>query len=98
MSMIDECRSCGSTELTSILSLGSQYPSNFVELNSVPDEKEQIPLELIFCENQDCGLLQLKHTAYRRQRQMCIRDSFDIHQSLTYEIMFVLVFPYFTLT
>ena len=65
MSMINECRSCGSTELTSILSLGSQYPSNFIELNSILDEKEQIPLELIFCENRDCGLLQLKHTASR---------------------------------
>lgn len=65
MSMITECRSCGSTDLTPILSLGSQYPSNFVELNSIPDKNEQIPLELIFCEKKDCGLLQLKHTASR---------------------------------
>ena len=65
MSMITECRSCGSTDLTPILSLGSQYPSNFVELNSIPDKNEQIPLELIFCEKEDCGLLQLKHTASR---------------------------------
>ena len=63
--MITECRSCGSTDLTPILSLGSQYPSNFVELNSIPDKNEQIPLELIFCEKKDCGLLQLKHTASR---------------------------------
>ena len=55
MSMITECRSCGSTDLTPILSLGSQYPSNFVELNSIPDKNEQIPLELIFCEKKDCG-------------------------------------------
>ena len=65
MSMIAECRSCGSTNLTPILSLGSQFPSNFIEPDSIPNEKEQIPLELIFCENQDCGLLQLKHTASR---------------------------------
>ena len=65
MSMITECRSCGSTDLTPILSLGSQYPSNFIELNSISDEKEKIPLELIFCEKNDCGLLQLKHTASR---------------------------------
>ena len=65
MSMITECRSCGSTDLTPILSLGSQYPSNFVELNSIPDKNEQIPLELIFCEKKDCGLLQLKHTVSR---------------------------------
>ena len=63
--MITECRSCGSTDLTPILSLGSQYPSNFVELNSIPDKNEQIPLELIFCEKKDCGLLQLKHTVSR---------------------------------
>jgi len=63
--MITECRSCGSTDLTTILSLGSQYPSNFVELNSIPDKNKQIPLELIFCEKKDCGLLQLKHTVSR---------------------------------
>ncbi len=63
--MITECRSCGSTDLTPILSLGLQYPSNFIELDFIPDEKDQIPLELIFCENHDCGLLQLKHTASR---------------------------------
>jgi SAM-dependent methyltransferase len=65
MSMITECRSCGSTDLTPILSLGLQYPSNFIELNSIPDKKEKIPLELIFCEKKYCGLLQLKHTASR---------------------------------
>jgi len=66
MSMITECRSCSSTDLTPILSLGLQYPSNFIELNSIPDKKEKIPLELIFCEKKDCGLLQLKHTASRK--------------------------------
>ena len=64
--MITECRSCSSTDLTPILSLGLQYPSNFIELNSIPDKKEKIPLELIFCEKKDCGLLQLKHTASRK--------------------------------
>ena len=63
--MITECRSCSSTDLTPILSLGLQYPSNFIELNSIPDKKEKIPLELIFCEKKYCGLLQLKHTASR---------------------------------
>ena len=65
MLTITECRSCGSTNLTNILSLGLQYPSNFIELNSISDKREQIPLELIFCEKKDCGLLQLKHTASR---------------------------------
>ena len=66
MLTITECRSCGSTNLTNILSLGLQYPSNFIELNSISDKREQIPLELIFCEKKDCGLLQLKHTASRK--------------------------------
>ena len=65
MLTITECRSCGSTNLTNILSLGLQYPSNFIELNSISDKREQIPLQLIFCEKKDCGLLQLKHTASR---------------------------------
>ncbi len=65
MSIITKCRSCGSSDLTTILSLGSQYPSNFIELNSTPNKKEQIPLELLFCENKNCGLLQLKHTVSR---------------------------------
>tara|TARA_B100000929_G_scaffold43736_1_gene31146 strand:- start:345 stop:1580 length:1236 start_codon:yes stop_codon:yes gene_type:complete len=65
MLTITECRSCGSTDLTNILSLGLQYPSNFIELNSISDKREQIPLELIFCEKKDCSLLQLKHTASR---------------------------------
>ena len=65
MLTITECRSCGSTNLTNILSLGLQYPSNFIELNSISDKREQIPLELIFCEKKDCSLLQLKHTASR---------------------------------
>ena len=65
MLTITECRSCCSTNLTNILSLGLQYPSNFIELNSISDKREQIPLELIFCEKKDCGLLQLKHTASR---------------------------------
>ena len=65
MLTITECRSCCSTNLTNILSLGLQYPSNFIELNSISDKREQIPLELIFCEKKDCSLLQLKHTASR---------------------------------
>lgn len=52
------CRTCGSTNLTDILSLGDQYVSNFVDS---PDQQgERIPLELILCH--DCKLLQLRHT------------------------------------
>ena len=56
------CRSCGSTALTSILSLGQQYVSNFVD-----DETQhglEAPLDLVLCDTSSggCGLLQLRHT------------------------------------
>ena len=54
---IKECRSCYSEKLESILSLGNQYVTNFI--NSEDEQGERIPLELILCEN--CNLLQLKH-------------------------------------
>ena len=53
---IRECRSCGSGNLISIISLGNQYVSGF------PYSKEdgtRAPLDLILCNN--CRLLQLKH-------------------------------------
>jgi len=59
---IDSCRSCGSKDLSEILSLGELYVTNFVKY-----EKEQgpkIPLDLILCDpKQGCGLLQLRDTA-----------------------------------
>jgi len=54
---IKECRSCYSEKLESILSLGNQYVTNFI--NSEDEQGERIPLELILCEN--CNLLQLRH-------------------------------------
>ena len=65
MSAITECRSCGTSDLISVLSLGNQYPSNFVDDDFSPNEKDKIPLELVFCRKKECGLLQLKHTASR---------------------------------
>ena len=57
------CRSCGCTNLLSILSLGDQYPSDFVDSTT----SMKIPLELVLCNEDDggCGLLQLKHTTPR---------------------------------
>lgn len=52
------CRTCGSTNLTPILSLGDQYVTNFVD--SPEQQGNKIPLELILC--RDCKLLQLRHT------------------------------------
>ena len=57
------CRSCGCSNMLSILSLGDQYPSDFID----SDTGVKIPLELILCNEDDggCGLLQLKHTTPR---------------------------------
>ncbi|KHO47153.1 MAG: hypothetical protein QJ16_C0007G0052 [archaeon GW2011_AR1] len=60
---IDSCRSCGKTELKSIINLGSHYVSNFV--NNEKEVGKKVPLELILCNEEvgGCGLLQLKHNA-----------------------------------
>ncbi len=42
---ITECRACGTSDLIPILSLGNQYPSNFIDENFSPNEKDKIPLE-----------------------------------------------------
>ena len=59
MERVDDCRVCGG-KLTDILSLGSQYVSDFVK-----DQKDtiQVPLDLARCEYQDCGTVQLRHNA-----------------------------------
>lgn len=56
------CRICGSTELTQILSLGDQYTSNFVTEDI--EKGLRGPLELVLCERSrgGCGLVQLRHT------------------------------------
>ena len=46
---ITECRACGESDLIPILSLGNQYPSNFIDEDFSPNEKDKIPLELVFC-------------------------------------------------
>ena len=58
---IDSCRSCGSKELSDILSLGDLYVTNFI--NSEEEQGPRIPLELTLCNpEKGCGLLQLRHT------------------------------------
>jgi NDP-4-keto-2,6-dideoxyhexose 3-C-methyltransferase len=62
------CRSCGSSSLPEVLSLGDLYVSNFVDSPS-PEDWPKIPLELLLCE--ECSLLQLRHSTppewlYRR--------------------------------
>lgn len=59
---IRKCRICGKEKLQQVLSLGTQYLSNFVE---VPDQAVfAAPVELVLCSKRSggCGLLQLKHS------------------------------------
>src|SRR5207249_7738305 len=52
-----QCRLCASRKLTTVLSLGNQYVSDFV---TAAGQHPKSPLELIRC--RDCGLVQLRHT------------------------------------
>lgn len=56
---ITKCRICSSTNLQSVMSLGSQYLTG-VFPKSESDIITKGPLELVWCV--DCGLLQLKHS------------------------------------
>lgn len=58
---INKCRACNSPKLKGILSLGTQYLSDFTSTNSKP---EKYPLSLVLCK--DCILLQLKHNVPQR--------------------------------
>ncbi len=57
---IDACRACQSPKLDDVLSLGTQYVSDFVTLDG---NSPQAPLELVRCST--CGLIQLRHTFSR---------------------------------
>src|SRR5689334_20083372 len=56
--ILNECRACKSKNLTTVLSLGKSYLSDFVTTSKKP---ASYPLVLVLCKN--CYLLQLKHTA-----------------------------------
>ncbi|MGI8550093.1 MAG: methyltransferase domain-containing protein [Dehalococcoidia bacterium] len=61
MSQIDACRSCGGTELLSILSLGSMPLANSLLTTVPPGEPEPVyPLDLVLCP--DCSLVQITET------------------------------------
>src|SRR5947209_7142969 len=57
---INACRACQSLKLNEVLSLGTQYVSDFVTLDG---DSPQAPLEVVRCSN--CGLVQLRHTFSR---------------------------------
>lgn len=63
ISVVNKCRVCGFQNLSTIISLGDFYVSDFLgELET--DKAKKAPLELVLCEESKggCGLLQLKHT------------------------------------
>ena len=62
---VNNCRVCDSNELIPVLSLGDQYPNDFVTDETIVDKKSRVPLDLVICGQTDCGLLQLKHTYSR---------------------------------
>ena len=64
---ITSCRVCQNPNLVQILSLGSQFISNYVDEKFVHSDGDKVPLDLVLCpENTGgCGLLQSKHTASR---------------------------------
>lgn len=53
------CRSCGSDDLSEILSLGNQGLSDFIEMSN-HKKIPRYPLELVLCRK--CNLLQMRHT------------------------------------
>lgn len=59
LSPITACRSCGSRNLSKILSLGNQGLSDFIKKSSKV-KTAKYPLELVLCRN--CNLLQMRHT------------------------------------
>lgn len=64
---ISKCRICGSSDLTSIMSLNEQFIATFTPKNNEPISlEEKYPLELIRCDvskdPKNCGLVQLRHS------------------------------------
>lgn len=57
---VESCRLCGHTPLTDLLSLGSQFVSDFVPKERIHSGVE-CPIELVLCPG--CGLVQQRYTA-----------------------------------
>lgn len=56
----DTCRICNSNKFQSVLNLGSIYPSDFIDMDKIPNHLDKVPLHLIRC--LACDLVQLEHT------------------------------------
>ena len=62
---INSCRVCDSKNLVLVLSLGDQFPNDFIADNTELNSDDRVPLDLLICAEKNCGLLQLKHTYSR---------------------------------
>jgi len=62
---INSCRVCDSKNLVSVLSLGDQFPNDFIADDIELNLDDRVPLDLLICAEKNCGLLQLKHTYSR---------------------------------
>ena len=62
---INSCRVCDSKNLVLVLSLGAQFPNDFIADNTELNSDDRVPLDLLICAEKNCGLLQLKHTYSR---------------------------------
>ena len=58
------CRVCGSTELRSVIDLGSQYIASIFATGDIPSYLDRaFPLEVVRCsDDSSCGLVQLRHS------------------------------------
>ncbi len=84
--VIDRCRACGGTSLEPVISLGTQYLSDFP---NAPDTKpyEPVPLSVVVCRHPACGLAQLTHTTPREwlYRQYWYRSG--VNESMRAELL-----------
>ena len=55
------CRSCGTEKLKDVFSIGNLYVINFPDGDS-DQEGNRAPMDLLLCQNPECGLVQLRHT------------------------------------
>ena len=60
--VVENCRICGTGHFYRILDLGSQYLSGYFPKSIEDSHLLTVPLELVQCSNNNCGLLQLKHS------------------------------------
>ena len=57
---LENCRVCGSKDLTEVVDLGKIFPSGFLKPGETLPEENRVPLIAVRCE--ECGLVQLEYT------------------------------------